>query len=50
MPLVHRTVRRVIVFAGLCLLAVMVLAPELVELLELGQLVVDLQAEWKKLR
>ena len=38
------------VIAGLLVVAVLVLVPELLELLELGQVVVDLQAEWKKLR
>jgi len=38
------------VIAGLSVLAVMVLVPELLEFLELGQLVVDLRDEWKKLR
>lgn len=42
--------RRVMVIAGLLVVAVLVLVPELLELLELGQVVVDLQAEWKKLR
>lgn len=37
------------VIAGLSVLALMVLVPELLEFLELGQLVVDLRAEWKKL-
>ena len=42
--------RRVMVIAGLLVLAVMVVVPELLELLELGQLVIDLQAEGKRLR
>jgi hypothetical protein len=38
------------VIGGLFVLGVMVLVPELLEFLELGQLVVDLRDEWKKLR
>lgn len=35
---------------GLMLVAVMALVPDLLELLELGQLVIDLQAEWKRVQ
>ncbi|MBM4778593.1 MAG: hypothetical protein GQE15_12895 [Archangiaceae bacterium] len=41
-------VRQVMVIVGLLALAVMVLMPEALELLELGQLVADLHAAWKK--
>lgn len=43
-------VRRVMVVCGLMLVTVGAVVPDLLELLELGQLVIDLQAEWKRLR